>query len=340
MRVKHHLKHWFVPHRHNDHRPRLIRWYGLATVVAVMIAVQGLAIVTTPAAAKVRQPHTGSVLAYATDINPADLLTQTNQQRAANGLPALRLDARLNQSAALKANDMFTYNYWAHVNPATGAQPWQWFTEAGYHYSYAGENLAKDFDTTSGVMSGWMNSPGHRANILNVNYTDVGFAVENGTLVGGQTTLVVAHYGREAGTTAPAAPSAPKSTVRASVATPVATPVPTPTATPVPTPTASPTPTPSPVVASGNISPGAPPPQNYSLLRPLAVTKTLPWPRLAILLVLALLLGVYTATHLAAWRRGLRRWQHRGYRRLAYVQVAGLTAVILMIASSGFGRVG
>jgi hypothetical protein len=72
-------------------------------------------------------------IAYATGIiTPADLLALTNQERAAAGLPALRLDARLNQSASLKAANMFAENYWAHVSPS-GIQPWYWFTQAATH---------------------------------------------------------------------------------------------------------------------------------------------------------------------------------------------------------------
>ena len=66
---------------------------------------------------------------------------------------------------------------------------------AGYPYITAGENLAKNFATDDGVITGWMNSPGHRANILKADFTDIGIATVNCTLQGTQTTLVVAHYG-------------------------------------------------------------------------------------------------------------------------------------------------
>jgi uncharacterized protein YkwD len=288
----------------------------------------------------------GNVLAYATDITPVDLLTQTNQQRTANGLPALRLDARLNQSASLKAQNMFAEDYWAHVSPS-GIQPWYWFQQAGYGYSYAGENLAKDFDTTSGAIDGWMNSPGHRANILNTHYTDVGFAVVNGTLVGGQTTLIVAHYGATAGVA-----------VTATVATPTPTPVPaaapvrvaaTPTPTPVatPAPVATPTPTPAPAatpvkrpVVSGQVTQAAPPPKSYSLFAPLALTSTLSWQTLLTIVLLLVLFGVYLLTHLTVWRKGLKRWQSSHYRLFAATQVSGLAIIILTLATSGLGHVG
>jgi hypothetical protein len=313
MPLHKHLKHWFVPHKHNDHRPHLIRAHGLALMAVLIIGVQITANV-------VLRPAQLRVLPYATDITPVDLLTQTNQQRTANGLPALKLDSRLNQSASLKAADMFAYNYWAHVNPTTGTQPWHWFTQAGYNYQYAGENLAKDFDTTAGTIQGWMNSPGHRANILSPNYTDVGFAVQNGTLVGGETTLVVAHYGSTAGTT-----------VAANV--PAATPKPTVT----PTPSASPSPTAQPVIAAA--TPNAPPPQSYSLFRPLSLVRTLNWGTLVTIALLLLLFFIYLFTHLTVWRKGLHRWRSAHYRLYAVAQVSGLAVAIILLAVSGFGKV-
>jgi hypothetical protein len=350
--LKHHLKHWLVPHKHNDHRPHLIRAHGLAVMAVLLVAVQVAAYVAVPASAR-PGGQLGHVLAYATDITPVDLFNQTNQQRIANGLPALHLDSRLNQSASLKAADMFQYDYWAHVNPTNGTQPWYWFQQAGYSYQYAGENLAKDFDTTAGVMQGWMNSPGHRANILNANYTDVGFAVQNGNLTHGDgtpgdgpTTLVVAHYGSTAGAAiAAATPAAtPKPAVKAAAAptpapTPAATPIPTLAPTPIATPV--PTPKPTPPVVRGEITPAtsAPNPVSYSLFRPLSFLRTLSWNILVTIGLLLLLLVVYAATHLTVWRRGLTRWRSSHYRLYAAAQLSGLTIAIILLSVSGFGKV-
>ena len=340
QRIRRHLKHWFVPHKHNDHRPHLIRAHGLVILAVVVIGLQFAALALHPVDVR--------VLAYATDITPIDLLTQTNQQRTANGIGALRLDSRLNASAQMKAQNMFAENYWAHVSPS-GIQPWYWFQQAGYKYTYAGENLARDFDTTAGTMQGWMNSPGHKANILNANYTDVGFAVTNGTLLGGQTTLVVAHYGHE-GTTTPianvAAP-APKATpvpVRAA-ATPVVTIALTPASTPVPTPTpavvASPMPKPTiAITTTGDIREAAPAPRTYSLFRPLTLTRTLNWSSLVTFALITILLMVYVVTHMTVWHKGLKRWGKRGYRNLAFAQVGGLAVLLVIIAISSYGRVG
>lgn len=336
MPFHHHLKHWLVPHKHNNHRPHLIRAHGLAIMAVLIIGVQITANVLL-------RPAHMRVLSYATDITPVELLNQTNQQRAAAGLPAFKLDARLNQSAGLKAGNMFAENYWAHVSPS-GIQPWHWFTQAGYTYKYAGENLAKDFDNTSGVVQGWMNSPGHRANILNANYTDIGFAVQNGTLVGGETTLVVAHYGATSQAPAPAtAPAAtPKPTVKAALTTPAPTPLPVPTPAPTvaatPTPTVSSSPTPTPAVVPA-VTPSAPPPQSYSLFKPLSLIQTLNWQTLVTIGLLLLLLVVYIYTHLTVWRKGLRRWRSTHYRLYAAAQVSSLAIAIVLLAISGFGKV-
>jgi hypothetical protein len=318
-------------------------------VAGIIIAVQGLAIVTAPAAVKVARAQ-GNVLAYATgSITPSELLTLTNQERATNGLPALHMDSRLNASAQAKAQNMFAENYWAHVSPS-GIQPWYWFTQAGYNYQYAGENLAKDFDTSAGAMAGWINSPGHLANILNPNYVDVGFAVVNGTLVGGQTTLVVAHYGKTVASAAPVAVPAkpapvatPRPVINASVPTVAATPVPTLAPTPVPdatpTPITTPLPTPAAVPAVNKVE-SAPAQHGYSLFQPLAISRTMTWPSLVTLALLLLLLGVYALTHITVWRKGLKRWESTHYRRLAVLQIGGVTAAVLMLVASSFGHVG
>ncbi len=315
MSLHRHLKHWFIPHKRNDHRPHLIRAHGLALMAVLIIGVQLTANLMQPAAA--RALVHGNVLAYATDITPVDLLNLTNQERIANGLPALRLDSRLNHSAGLKAQNMFSEDYWAHVSPS-GIQPWYWFQQAGYTYKYAGENLAKDFDTSSGAVQGWMNSPGHRANILNANYTDVGFAVQNGTLVGGQTTLVVAHYG-----------------ATSSSGTSVAANVPTKTPTPKPAVKSS-----VPVVAQVTPGTSTPAQKQYSLFQPLSLLRTLNWGTLVTLSLLLVLLFVYVMTHLAVWRKGLGRWRLLHYRLYAAAQVSGLAVAIVLLAVSGFGQVG
>jgi hypothetical protein len=140
-------------------------------------------------------------------VGTTSLIALTNQQRASAGLPALKYNGSLSSSAYMKAQDMLAKNYWSHDSP-DGLTAWTFISRVGYPYTTAGENLAKGFNTDSEVINGWMNSPGHRANILNSAYRDVGIAIVVGELSGITTTLVVAHYGATA--TKSASVSSPK----------------------------------------------------------------------------------------------------------------------------------
>jgi hypothetical protein len=93
---------------------------------------------------------------------------------------------------------MLSVDYWSH-NAPDGTTPWQWIEGEGYAYTNAGENLARGFNTTEGIIDAWLESPSHRANVLNRDYTEVGFAAVNGTMSGQKTTLVVAMYARPIG---------------------------------------------------------------------------------------------------------------------------------------------
>lgn len=137
------------------------------------------------------------VLGRVSNISVGALVDGTNEQRVAASLPSLKMNDALTTAAFAKAKDMFANNYWAHVSPS-GVTPWQWVADAGYNYNVAGENLAKNYPTASATMDAWMASPTHRANILNVKYQDVGFAVVDGMLDGRNATLVVAYYGTPA----------------------------------------------------------------------------------------------------------------------------------------------
>lgn len=198
------LKQIFIPHSTNGYRPHLIRRHGLAFAVLLVIGsylVQGL------------QSRTYQrVLGYASNISISGLLAETNAQRAAAGKSPLSVSAKLNTAAQGKANHMITQNYWAHTSP-DGVTPWYWFDYAGYDYLVAGENLAYGFDTSSGVINGWMNSPTHRDNMLNSAYEEIGFGIANGeNYQGGPNTIVVAHYGDPAISTESSPPPTPPTT--------------------------------------------------------------------------------------------------------------------------------
>src|SRR5581483_7645772 len=209
------------------------------------------------------------VLGYATDMSISELLQNTNAQRAGNGELPLNLNAELDNAAQAKANSMVTLNYWSHDTPS-GQPPWVFITNAGYSYSIAGENLAYGFDTSQDVITAWMGSPEHRANILNTQYKDVGFGIANSTDYqnSGPETIVVAEYGAPTTTTAaPAtpAPPSPKPPISSSSTPPLASNSGSPTASPTPpAPTQPSTSTPvastaKPSVPTSNVQPQASP---------------------------------------------------------------------------------
>lgn len=136
-----------------------------------------------------------SVLGYATDMSVSTLLSDTNSQRTGHGQSVLSLNAELDKAAQAKADDMAARDYWSHITP-DGKTPWSFVAASGYNYQTAGENLAYGFSTASSVITGWMNSPEHRANLLGSSYRDVGFGIANipNYQHDGPETLVVAMY--------------------------------------------------------------------------------------------------------------------------------------------------
>ena len=128
------------------------------------------------------------------EISKTLLVNLTNQERKSLGITSLRENSNLNQAAYLKAKDMLNNDYFAHTSPS-GLTPWYWFDKTGYKYQYAGENLAIDFIDSEELFEAWDNSPSHRENIIDTNYTDIGIAVVSGEFKGSQTTVVVQLFG-------------------------------------------------------------------------------------------------------------------------------------------------
>ncbi|MGH9419525.1 MAG: CAP domain-containing protein [Thermoanaerobaculia bacterium] len=117
--------------------------------------------------------------ALASDITRASVVAAMNEYRAEHNLPPLREDVHLDAAAADRMRDMEDQGYWAHESP-DGRSPFTWLQPNGYFFRYAGENLATGFETTEFLVSGWMESPGHRANILSPHFEDCGIAIIDG----------------------------------------------------------------------------------------------------------------------------------------------------------------
>ncbi len=115
---------------------------------------------------------------------PSDTVDQVvalvNKERAAAGCGPLAEDPQLQKAAQAHSDDMAARHFFDHTNP-DGADPGQRITAAGYRWSTYGENIAQGQQTAAAVMNSWMNSPGHRANILNCSFKDIGVGVHRGT---------------------------------------------------------------------------------------------------------------------------------------------------------------
>lgn len=186
---------WFLPHYGNNHKASLIKPHSLLLLSFVFVAFQfflNFFVLAKPA-----------VLGFSSNVTPEEVIKLTNIERASLNQGLLTENKLLSEAARQKAADMFAFNYWAHVSPS-GGTPWTFFTDVGYKYQYAGENLARDFKDSSSVVKAWMNSPSHRENVVNSKYQEIGVAVVNGTLQGVETTLVVQLFGTQFGTVAAA----------------------------------------------------------------------------------------------------------------------------------------
>lgn len=185
--MRKHLKKHFIPHEENDYKPHFLRGASVAVLTLILFALFFASFIHV------------SILVSDSDflaaVLPAVLVDLTNEERDDEGLTTLEINPVLTEAARLKAQDMAEDGYFEHNSP-DGLTPWHWFYEAGYQFSHAGENLAVNFSDSDEVVEAWMDSPGHRANILNGNFTQIGIATAEGELDGRRTIFVVQMFGR------------------------------------------------------------------------------------------------------------------------------------------------
>lgn len=132
-------------------------------------------------------------------LSAVNIIDATNAQRVKAGLPPLKTNSKLAISAKLKVEDMIANQYFDHTSPS-GKTVADLGTEAGYQYVVMGENLALgDFSSADDLLQAWMNSPGHRANILNTSYEDLGVYAAQGAYQGHTVWFAVQHFGTERG---------------------------------------------------------------------------------------------------------------------------------------------
>ncbi len=185
-RLVRHAKNNFIPHKGNKYHPRALHYRALLaySILAILLkAAATIALIALPSSSL-----------FATEISQKSIVALTNAARSASGLNTLEVNDKLTRAAQAKAQDMLNNQYFAHTSPA-GIRPWDWIKQTGYTYLYSGENLAVHYETAEAVQDGWMASPGHRANILNPHYTQIGVAISNGAFEGVPTTFAVEMFG-------------------------------------------------------------------------------------------------------------------------------------------------
>ena len=103
----------------------------------------------------------------------SEVIRLVNEVRRENGLKALTANWELSRVARYKSQDMLNKGYFSHTSPTYGT-PFQMIKAFGLSFRTAGENIARGYPTPQAVVNGWMNSSGHRANILNSSYKQIG----------------------------------------------------------------------------------------------------------------------------------------------------------------------
>lgn len=317
------VTHYFFPSHSNNHKAKIIHTSSLLFLSLFLLLYQILLHSAPLAGIK--------ILGYAANIPPDEIIRLTNQKRAEAGQPALQYSSILANAANSKGAHMLENDYWAHVAP-DGTEPWKFFTDVGYKYKYAGENLARDFSNPNDVIEAWVTSPSHKENMLSSKYKEIGIAVVEGDLNGVDTTIIVQFFGTKLVDTTPQIPVA--------VAKPEVTSIPISPTKPIPTLISTPIPTSAPFIALVSLQPSiseqklivetSPTMEKASglkiLISPFQSTKSIS------IMTTALLLLVMVTDGIIVSRRKIPRIGGRTFAHLAFL---GMILAILLIARAG-----
>lgn len=176
------MRHFFLPTHQNANIPYSLSRRALISYSAALLVIKVISLLYLAFAP--------SYYATATDITAATIIDLTNTERVSAGLDTLAPNGTLTQAAVLRANYLLDTGSFSHEGC------WTFFQQAGYDYWFAGENLAKDFSQAEAIVTAWMSSASHRANILKEQYTEIGVAVVPGLFNGEPTVMVVQLFGK------------------------------------------------------------------------------------------------------------------------------------------------
>lgn len=195
-----HLTDHFIPHPRNNYQPHVLHHRTLSVLSVLLLTAKVFSL-------SALQFADNLVPVYAAEITQSSVLELTNTSRAQEGLPHLQYNDTLQRAAQAKADDMAARKYFSHTTP-DGKTPWTFFEAVGYAYQSAGENLAVHFADVEPLQDAWMNSPGHRANIMSPKYTEMGVGIARGVYEGYESIFVVEMFGLPAKQVAAQAPRA------------------------------------------------------------------------------------------------------------------------------------
>lgn len=181
-----HIADHFIPHHRNHYRPHMLGHRALALYSVMLISLK-IFVLSALALGPVEP-------AFSSAITASNIISLTNASRQEYALAGLKENNILDIAAQAKADDMLARSYFSHNTP-DGRTPWSFITAAGYDYLMAGENLAVNFTEAENVEDAWMNSPGHKANILNKNFEEIGIGISQGDYQGHAAIFVVQMFG-------------------------------------------------------------------------------------------------------------------------------------------------
>lgn len=160
-----------APTKLNHFQAYFLRTWFILPLTTMLLAAHAMVIYTSWQTSRVQGSYS--------DMTPDQIYQLTNQERAQAGIGKLTINPLLEAAALAKAENMIEAEVFEHYYQAEGraVSPWQFVEEQGYDYFFAGENLGKDFQRSTDLVQAWLDSPAHRENLLNPDYTEIGVAV-------------------------------------------------------------------------------------------------------------------------------------------------------------------
>ncbi len=284
----------FIPHRHNKYRPWIGRIPGLLSVALILVVLHIL----------INGVNTTLIKIDSSNNTGKDdkILTQINSLRSLNNVQKLKIDSRLESAAQAKADHMMNNQYWAHVAP-DGTEAWNFIAAQKYLYQESAENLARGFNTASGVVEGWEASEPHRNAMLNNKYEEVGFGEAKGNLNGENTTVVVALFAKPLDGAALTSADNSKKTL----------------------------------ALQGKSIEFVADTVEFSLLNPISLQSTLTLPGKIALIVLSLLVVIYISQHILLKKKSIKL--NHSIKDSPIIRLVIVTVIMLLIVITSFGSV-